>query len=155
MVKAAFIDLDGTLSVPNYLVNGKIVVGFSDEGWFNHCTTMREHAYDYCKPVRPVERYIRKLHDEGADLFILSVAQTEGEKLAKINFVNTHFKGLFKNIVFAAKNSEKISIMNEYAYNNKLSHNEIEIVEDTYSVILNANDNGFKATHISEIICDL
>ena len=155
MVKAVFFDLDGTLSVPCYMSEGKLVVGFTDEGWFNHCTGLRDHAYDYCKPVRPVERYAKALHDDGIKLYILSVAQTEGERLAKISFVNRHFKGLFEEIIFASTNAEKISIMDDYAIANGLNHNQIGIVEDTYPVVLKANDNGYAATHISEIICNL
>ena len=73
----------------------------------------------------------------------------------KISFVNRHFEGLFEEIIFASTNAEKISIMDDYAIANGLNHNQIGIVEDTYPVVLKANDNGYAATHISEIICNL
>lgn len=155
MVKAVFFDLDGTLSVPCYMSEGRLVVGFTDEGWFNHCTTLREHAYDYCKVVKPVMRYAEKRHSEGAVLYVLTVAQTEGEILAKKRFVDDRFPGLFKEVISVAANADKIAHMLGYADYMSMDRSEIEIVEDTYPVILKANDNGFVATHVSEIVCEL
>lgn len=155
MIKVAFFDIDGTLSVPYYFTEGKFVVGFTDEGWFNHCATEREHCYDYCKVVKPVKRYAESLKESGAKLYVLSVSQSEGERLGKIKFINDNFSGLFDEIIQVEHNADKVIVMTEYATKNNLDHSEIEIVEDTYSIVLNANDNGFKATHVASIVCDL
>lgn len=155
MIKYAFFDLDGTLSVPRYYTDGQFVTGFSDEGWMNHCETMREHAYDYCLPVQPVKRYAEELLNEGAELYILSMAQYEGEKKAKIEFVNSHYPGMFKDILFVGSNKEKTPFILEFAESNGALASECELIEDTYSNVLNANDNGIKATHISYIVWNL
>jgi len=155
MIKFAFFDLDGTLSVPRYFTNGQFVTGFTDEGWFNHCETMREHAYDYCLPVQPVKRYAEELLNEGARLYVLSLAQTEGERLAKVRFINTHFEGFFEDIIYVSSNKEKTSVILDFAMEKGALPSECELVEDTYSNVLNANDNGIKATHISYIIYNL
>jgi len=155
MIKFAFFDLDGTLSVPRYFTNGQFVTGFTDEGWFNHCETMREHAYDYCLPVQPVKRYAEELLNEGARLFVLSLAQTEGERLAKIQFVKTHYDDFFDDIIFVSSNGEKVRVILDMAHKEGAFPSECELVEDTYSNVLKANDNGIKATHISYIIYNL
>ncbi len=155
MVKAVFFDIDGTLSVPYYKTNGKMVVGFTDEGWLNHCATQKEHCYDFCKVVSPVKRYAINKKNEGAKLYVLSVSQSEGERLGKIKFINDNYNGLFEDIIQVEHNNDKVKVMSEYAAINNLKHFEIEIVEDTYSIVLNANDNGFIATHIASIVCDL
>ena len=155
MVKAVFFDIDGTLSAPCYMTEGKLVVGFTDEGWFNHCNTLRENCYDYCKVVNPIKRYAISKKASGARLYVLSVSQSEGERLGKIKFINDNYPGLFDDIIQVEHNSDKVIVMSEYAENNSMNHSEIEIVEDTYSIVLNANDNGFVATHVASIVCDL
>lgn len=155
MTKYAFFDLDGTLSVPRYFTNGQFVTGFNDEGWFNHCETMREHAYDYCLPIQPVKRYAEELLNEGAGLYVLSLAQTEGERLAKDEFIKKHFDGFFENIIYVSSNREKTKVILEFAEKEGVLPSECELIEDTYSNVLNANDNGIKATHISYIVYNL
>ena len=42
MIKLAFFDVDGTLSAPQYLVNGKLQIGMSDTQWQNKVETEEE-----------------------------------------------------------------------------------------------------------------
>jgi len=154
-VKLCFFDVDGTLSVPIYNNHGKLVVGFTDEGWFEHCATFREHAYDDCKPVLPVKRYAEKLKAEGTKLYVLSVSQSEGENLAKQRFVEMHFPGMFDEVIMVDCNADKITVIREHATREGVELSQCELVEDTYSNVLMANDNGIKATHIAALVCDL
>lgn len=153
--KLCFFDIDGTLSVPIYNDHGRMVVGFTDEGWYEHCATKREHAYDYCKPVMPVKRYAESLKSEGAKLYVLSVSQSEGESLAKERFIETHFAGLFEEVIVVGCNADKLTVITEYSEREGVKLSECELVEDTYSNVLMANDNGIKGTHIAALICDL
>ena len=43
MIKLAFFDVDGTLSAPQYLVNGKLQIGMSDAQWIKYC---EDHGED-------------------------------------------------------------------------------------------------------------
>lgn len=153
--KLVFFDIDGTLSVPIYNDHGKMVVGFTDEGWYEHCENFREHAYDDCKPVLPVKRYAEELKKQGARLFVLSLSQTEGEDLAKHQFIKDHFDGLFEKVLVVRSNDEKIEVIKQYSVSEQVKLSECELVEDTYSNVLKANDNGIIGTHIAAIVCDL
>lgn len=153
--RLGFFDIDGTLSVPIYNNNGQMVTGFTDEGWLAHCAREREHAYDDCKPVMPVKRYAEGLKAAGAKLFVLSVSQSEGESLAKEHFIETHFPGLFQEVIIVDNNPAKIEVIHKYAENEGVTLSQCELVEDTYSNVLMANNNGIKATHIAALVCDL
>lgn len=154
-IKLCFFDIDGTLSVPIYNDHGKMVVGFTDEGWFEHCATQREHAYDDCKPVLPVKRYAEALLAAGTKLYVLSVSQSEGESLAKERFIETHFPKMFEEVIMVDNNPAKLTEIQRIAGDCGVSLSECELVEDTYSNVLMANDNGIKATHIASLVCDL
>ncbi len=155
-VKLIFFDMDGTLCVPEFKnKNGERVVGFTDEGWYEYCTTMGEDGYKDCIPVQPVIRYARVKKEEGAKLFVLSTAHTKEETAAKINFVKTKLKGLFDEVVTVEHDADKIPFMLNTAKNMGMEACDCEIVEDTYATILKSNDAGIKATHISSIVCDL
>ena len=55
MIKLAFFDVDGTLSAPQYMVNGKLQIGMTDAQWLEYCAAHGEDTYEYCKPVKVVK----------------------------------------------------------------------------------------------------
>lgn len=151
-----FFDIDGTLCVPTYKdKEGKFVVGFSDEGWFEFCRENGDDGYKYCKPVKPVVRYAEKRKSEGAKLFVLSTAQSKEEIASKIKYINETFPGLFERVLTVSADIQKLEIMGRIAHEYGGNYTDVEIVEDTYATILKANEIGIKATHISSIVCDL
>lgn len=155
-MKLVFFDVDGTLCVPTYKnKNGDLVVGFTDEGWYEFCVTMGEDGYKDCIPVQPVIRYARKKKEEGARLFVLSTSHTPEETAAKVKFVKTKLPDLFDEVITVGHDADKIPVMLKKAAGMGASAIDCEIVEDTYATILKSNDAGIKATHISSIICNL
>jgi len=150
-----FFDIDGTLAVPRYYVDGKYVSGFTDEGWMEFNKRERENGYNHCITVKPVERYARKRKKDGALLFVLSTSQYEEETMAKVKFINDRFPGLFEEVITVSKDPLKLETIKEKAdkYNTVLT--SCELVEDTYSTLLKANEIGIISTHISSIVCEL
>lgn len=155
-MELVFFDVDGTLSVPTYIDKyGKKVVGFSDEEWLNYCKKTGEDGYKDCIVVAPVARYALKRKADGARLFVLSTAQLPEETAAKIKFVNDRFPGVFEEVITVAHDAQKLSVMSDKAKECNVDITDCEIVEDTYATILKANEMGIKATHISQIVCEL
>lgn len=150
-----FFDIDGTLAVPRYLVDGQYVTGFTDEGWFEFNKRERENGYNSCIVVKPVERYARKRKEEGAVVFVLSTSQTEEETMAKVKFVNDNFPGLFEEVITVAHDPEKLYVIRQMAEKYGIELTRTELVEDTYSTLLKANEVGIVSTHISSLVCDL
>lgn len=153
--KLAFFDLDGTLSVPNYYTDGRIVTGFSDKGWQEYCDSRGEDGYDHCKVVKPVKRYAERLAAGGAVLCVLSTCHYDSERKAKEKFLKVNYPGLFQKLITVDADLIKIDIIKQMAEERGLTLAECELVEDTYSTLLKANEIGIKATHISEIVCEL
>ena len=150
-----FFDIDGTLSVPRYNDNGRLVIGFSDEGWENFCNNAGEDGYRDCIVVKPVVRYAEKRKSEGALLYVLSTAHYENEVKSKHKFINETFPGLFEEVLTVPRDPDKLTVISGMAEERGLKLSECELVEDTYATILKANEIGIKATHISEIVCNL
>lgn len=156
MTKLAFFDIDGTLCVPRYKDKyGKYVCGFTDAEWFEFCENSGKEGYRNCITVKPVERYAHSLKEKGVKLFVLSTAQSFGEIEAKKAHILETFPSLFEEVITVEHDSIKMDVIKEYADRFGCELRECEIVEDTYSTILKANDLGIKATHISMIVCDL
>lgn len=150
-----FFDIDGTLAVPRYFVNGEYVSGFSDEGWYEYCVSQKENGYNHCIPVKPTERYAKKRKNDGAILFVLSTSQTPEETSAKVKFVSDKFPGLFCEVITVAKDAMKLEVISEMASKFNTTLTKCELVEDTYSTLLKANEKGIIATHLSSLVCDL
>ena len=83
MIKLAFFDVDGTLSAPQYLVNGKLQIGMSDTQWQKYCEEHGEDTYEYCKPVKVVKEYALSKKAQGAVLYVLTSTQGENENKGK------------------------------------------------------------------------
>lgn len=153
--KLAFFDIDGTLSAPYYPVNGVLQAGMTDEQWLQYCRTYREDSYHFCKPVMPVIRYARKLRREGAKLYVLSTSQSEDEDRSKERIIAQWCPDLFREILTVRKDSGKTLKILEIARAEGVEPAECELVEDTYSLVLDAIGKGIKGTHVAQIVCDL
>lgn len=154
--KLAFFDIDGTLCVPRYKdKHGNFVIGFSDEDWFEFCEKAGEDGYADALVVQPVKRYAESLKEAGVRIFVLSTAQSPGEIAAKEKQMGIFFPGLFEKVITVGHDPEKLSVIKEYASKYDCELPDCELVEDTYSTILKANEIGIKATHISMLVYDL
>ena len=63
----AFFDMDGTITVPLYKYNGKLVTGFPLDEWNAFIKKEQEHAYDNVELLMPVLEYANSLKSRGWD----------------------------------------------------------------------------------------
>ena len=154
--KLAFFDFDGTISVPEYLVDGEIKVGYPTvPSWIDYCNAGGKDAYKTCRPVKPVQRYADKLRENGAKLYILTGIRSEGEVLAKIEFLKDHYEGYFEDMLTVSSPEEKLGVIRETAAREGVALTDCELIEDMYPTLLGVLAGGIKATHISQIVADL
>ncbi len=154
-IRIAFFDIDGTLSAPYYPVNGVLQAGMTDEQWLDFCQNYREDAYRFCKPVLPVIRYAQSLSEKGTELYVISTSQSEAEDISKHRFIKRCCPGLFREVLTVRTDGEKTARILEIAAANDIKPSECELVEDTYSLVLDAIGKGIKGTHVAQIVCDL
>ena len=150
-MKLVFFDVDGTLSAPQYPVDGELQVGMSDERWIRYCEEYGEDTYQYCRPVPMVKRYAQKRKAEGAALYVLTTCQGEAELHAKEKFVKRHYDGLFERVIPVRRDADKLTVIRQMALEQGRILQECEIVDDTYAILLHACVSGVKATHVANI----
>jgi hypothetical protein len=150
-IRLAFFDVDGTLSVPRYLIDGQMKIGTQD-GWIEYCVTHGADTYNDCLPVEPVRRYAEKLKGNGAELYALSTSQTSYEHAAKQKFLDKHYHGLFADLITVARDEYKQQIIAQMAKLKGLPLTSCELVEDTYATLLVAGETGIRVTHLSMIL---
>ncbi len=153
MIRLAFFDMDGTLCAPRFYVNGKMVVGMSDEAWLAFCEKNGADTYKFCKPVPAVVEYAEELKKHGAVLYVLSSAQSEAEKAAKVKFTESNCRGMFREVITVAGDDEKLPVMQKIAAEAGILASDVELVEDTYRLVLQATVAGMNATHVSHLYC--
>ena len=155
-IKLAFFDFDGTISVPEYDVNGETKIGYPTvPSWTEYCNRCGKNAYKTCRPVKPVRRYAQKLKSEGVRLFMLTGIKSEGEILAKEEFLKDHYDGFFEEMLTVSTPEEKPAVIRQIAVREGVSPTECELVEDMYPTLLSVIAAGVKATHISQIVAEL
>ena len=152
MLKIAFFDVDGTLSVPIYKKNGRDVIGFSPEEWQSYCIQNGEDTYQYCKPVLAVKQYAQKRKKEGAVLYALTTSKTSFETKAKEKFTERCYPGLFEAVIAVAADEMKLPVMLAIAEKYGVKPEDCELVEDTFSTLLNIMQSGIKPIHISHLL---
>ena len=155
MSKLVFFDVDGTLSAPYYPVNGKMDIGMTTEAWIRYCVSYGKDAYQWCKAVPQIKAYAQQKKLEGARLYVLTSTRTSIETVAKRQFVENEYPGLFEDVIGVAEDDLKITVMDQIARDTGVANEECELVEDTYFTLLTARESGFKATHISNILAEV
>ena len=148
-MKLAFFDVDGTLSVPRYFIDGRFQIGTDDRGWIEYCEEHREDSYEFCFGSKPVRAYAEKRKEEGCRLFVLSSIASDLEMDAKTKFVKRVYPGLFEDFFYVRKDLDKLDVIREMAEKNGVELEECELVEDTLAILFPANRLGIRATHIS------
>lgn len=154
MSEIVFVDVDGTLSVPIYKKNGADVIGFSPEEWLKYCIQNGEDTYQYCKPVAAVKKYAQKRKREGAVLYVLTTSKTSFETKAKEKFTERYYPGLFEEIIAVASDEMKLPVMLSVAEKYGVRPEKCELVEDTFSTLLQIMQSGIRPVHISHLLAD-
>lgn len=154
MIKLAFFDVDGTLSAPQYLVNGKFQIGMSDKAWLEYCKAHGEDTYEYCKSVPCIKEYALKRKAEGAKLYVLTTTQGEAENIGKRKFVEKNYEGIFEEVIPVSHDADKPVVIKEMAEKNEVELSECELVDDTFKILLDAVCDGIVATHVANIYAD-
>ncbi len=152
-VKLAFFDVDGTLSAPRYPhENGRMDIGFTEDGWLAYCEKTGPHGYDFCRPLPPVRAFAEELHRAGTRLFVLSSCSHPNEHAAKTGFIQTHYPDLFEDFFYVIHDGEKVPLMEKAARDAGVPLSSCMLVEDTYSTLLKAYAAGIIAVHVANIV---
>ena len=152
-IKLAFFDVDGTLSAPRYPhEDGRMDIGFTDQGWLDYCEKAGSHGYDYCLPLPPVRAFAEDLHRAGARLFVLSSCLHAREPEAKTVFVQKHYPGLFEDFFYVLHDGEKVQLIEKKARETGVPLSSCILVEDTFSILLKAYAQGITAVHIANLV---
>ena len=154
MIKLAFFDVDGTLSAPQYLVNGKLQIGMSDTQWQKYCDDHGEDTYEYCKPVKAVKEYALSKKAQGATLYVLTSSQGENENKGKRKFIEQHYSGIFEEVIPVAHDADKVKVIKAKAEEKGVKLSECEIVEDTFKILLETVCEGIVSTHVANIFAE-
>lgn len=140
------------MSAPRYPVGPQLRPGMPDEDWIRFCVRCGKDGYRWCAPVPCVRAYAGERKEQGARLFVLTTSQTSFETLAKEEFIRRHYPGLFEQVIAVAKDELKLPVMCAMAEQCGVQADELELVEDTYALVLAADRLGIRATHVSQII---
>ena len=148
-----FFDVDGVLSAPQYWdADGSPVIGFSDQDWISFCEREGEDAYRACRPVPTVMDYVKRLHDGGDVLFVLSTTSCPDETRAKIKYLDRSFPGMFTDYYFVDHDVEKIEKIKAVAADRGCALGDCALVEDTFTTLLLSHEAGIRSIHISNIL---
>ena len=150
-MKLVFFDVDGTLSCPAYEADGRLKVGMSDTAWLDYCREHGEDTYEHCRAVPAVKAYAEHHKAAGARLFVLTGSQCEAETAAKRKFTDRCYPGLFEEVIPVLHEAEKLVKIKEYAAKYGAALNECELVEDTFSILLEVVTAGVEATHVISV----
>ena len=149
MIKYAFFDVDGTLSVPRYFMHGEMTLGTTDEEWIEFCRVHGKDSYENCLTSPPVRRFAEALHKEGARLYVLSAITSDYETEGKTEFVSKRYPGLFEDFFYVRHESEKVPFILAFAEKAGCAPEETMLVEDSLGILFPANCAGIVPKHIS------
>lgn len=148
----AFFDMDGTITVPLYKYNGKLVTGFPLDEWNAFIKKEQEHAYDNVELLMPVLEYANSLKSRGWDCKILTSAAIPEEEKAKIIFVrNDRRLHVFSDILFVKYVKDKPDYILEYAKRNHMRPDQCILVEDSAETAWTANRFGIRTMLLSHV----
>ena len=154
MARLVFFDVDGVLSVPRYLIGGRMTIGTTSAKWKAYCELHGEDTYEYCYGVGPVRAYAEKCKAEGARLFVLSAVICEEEAIAKDKFIARCYPGLFESCHYVHEASEKVGFILETAEKEGVPASSCELVEDNLDILFAANTAGITPMHLSMLISE-
>lgn len=150
-MKAVFFDFDGTLCAPNFFVDGNYQIGMPWERWNQFIAEKKDDIFVDCKPVACIKQYAICCKEEGAILYVLTRTGGEIEDQAKKVFMGKWYPGLFDEYISVRHDADKIVQIQEVAKKLQIALTDCELVEDTYSILLEAIASGIGAKHVSNL----
>ena len=154
--KTAFFDMDCTITAPIFHLENSTTPGFFKSNWPEFCNKEQTGAYKNCVPVEQVIKYAKYLQAAGWDVKLLTVVLSEGEKPAKITWLDDHnLQNLFSEVIFVNESSKKIPHIINYADTNGLALNDCMLIEDNYIAVLQAHTAGIQALHTCHIFAGI
>ena len=115
--EAAFFDIDGTLSIPNYCVNGKMQPGMAQDVWEDFCKN-EDFPYERCGIPQVVIDLLDFLAEKDTILFVNSQENPNNTYAAraKRQFINKRYGKYFddKKVLLVSSDEEKIDVMLYY-----------------------------------------
>ena len=151
--KLAFFDIDGTLSVPNYCINGEYKTGMTDEEWLSY--TMNINAYRFCSAPKTIRNYIADLTDKGVEIYVITRESWSPAFKAKCKFIKTSYPEIKQNnihYVLRKENKPNLIEMIRLCQEKPTDMSECLYYDDDYEMVLTMNNLGYDAHHISEFL---
>ena len=149
----AFLDIDGTLSVPRYLCpDGKYRAGMPQEAWEKYCER-NYNAYVDCGTPAPMYELLSDLKGAGAKLRVLSTESMEAAKISKSRFIEDNYKEFFttEDIIFVESSDKKVPVILEMCQEEGIPADRAYYMDDDFGLVLEALDYNIAAHHISEL----
>lgn len=146
----AFFDIDGTLSIPCYKIDGKLKPGTTQEDWEELC---KENAnmYELCQTPLFLYNLIERLMAKGTIAHVLSTEALSEAKVSKDKFLAAKYPGVFNNTThYVNSDEEKIQFLKDFIEALGINPARVLYVDDTFSLVLQASTLGINAHHISE-----
>lgn len=157
MSKTYFFDIDGTLSVPIYEVDiegGKKSKCCMPANEWDKFASDNKKAYEKCKVLPQIRKFLKELVDEGSELIVLSVEKLKLVKIAKNEFINNNFRDIFSKVVYVDEPNEKVDYIQKYAIENNIPLNHCYLIDDTLDILIKAEEVGIVSTHITNVVYD-
>ena len=151
-IRYVFFDIDGVLSAPVFLSDGKQVSGFSDNDWVR--ANIEGYAYKDCIAPKLSKDFVKALDILGKRLFCLTTETFSFAYLNKVRFITENYPE-FKDkqdILYVLEDAKKITLIKEIAKRDNLRLSECLLVEDTLNTILLAEKEGIRTMHISQLL---
>lgn len=157
MSKTYFFDIDGTLSVPMYefTIEGKRSrrCCMPEDEWGKFASNNKQ-AYEQCKVLPQIKAMLGDLSTEGATLVVLSVEKLKLVRIAKDEFVRRNFDSVFSKVVYVDEASDKVEYIKSYASKNGVNLSDCVLVDDTLSILMEAEEAGIVPLHITNVVYD-
>lgn len=148
MNKLLFVDFDNVLAVTLF---NKDKVGMSQQDWIEWCVNHQNHSYDECISVPFMKELLETEKANNTKLFVLTAVFSSYEADSKRCFCKKYYDGLFDEFIAVGSSKDKIDIIKAVAKREKVSLSDCEMIEDDYSLLLMAYEEGIKATHIIKL----
>lgn len=152
--KYAFFDIDGTLSIPLYNLNGDLVQGMTEEQWFEF-NMWHNDTYKDCKSSSALTDALSTLSKDCFGLYCLTCECNSRAYFNKADFILSRYKPYFndiRQIEFVADKEDKIRFMLRFAATKGVKPKEILYVDDDFALIVKASQAGINAKHISHFL---
>ena len=141
--KNVFVDLDGTVAEYQTLP--------TDE--FGNINFVEYEVFKYSKPVIEVINKIRRLSEQGKEIFIISASPNSIASKEKTEWVNKHMPFVKnENIYFAGNKNFKYVFLQELMSKLKLNPQDCMVIDDDHAVITTYRQLFVNVVHPSKFL---